>query len=78
MQYKTTREEVELSEEPGTNSTEATVTAIMTTAISKVPLTSFCLLPSPVGRGQVISEQEMEISRSSLSSDSTFVNLPMY
>lgn len=54
MQYKTTREEVELSEEPGTNSTEATVTAIMTTATSKVPLTSFGLLPSPVGGGQVV------------------------
>ncbi|OWK01277.1 SLC1A1, partial [Cervus elaphus hippelaphus] len=34
-EYKTTREEVKLSEEPGTNSTEASVTAIMTTAISK-------------------------------------------
>ena len=78
MQYKTTREEVKLSEEPGTNSTEASVTAIMTTAISKVPLTSFCLLPSPICRGQVMSEQEMETSRSSLFLDSTFVNLPMY
>ncbi|KAM9675465.1 excitatory amino acid transporter 3 isoform 2-T2 [Dama dama] len=35
QQYKTTREEVKLSEEPGTNSTEVSVTAIMTTAISK-------------------------------------------
>ncbi|KAM7240982.1 hypothetical protein CapIbe_007554 [Capra ibex] len=35
QQYKTTREEVKLSEEPGTNSTEASVTVIMTTAISK-------------------------------------------
>uniref|UniRef100_A0A452F5A2 Amino acid transporter n=1 Tax=Capra hircus TaxID=9925 RepID=A0A452F5A2_CAPHI len=35
QQYKTTREEVKLSEEPGTNRTEASVTVIMTTAISK-------------------------------------------
>ncbi|XP_032491930.1 excitatory amino acid transporter 3 isoform X1 [Phocoena sinus] len=35
QQYKTTREEVKRPNEPGTNRTEASVTAIMTTAISK-------------------------------------------
>eukprot|EP00069_Balaena_mysticetus_P016292 bmy_09761T0 len=35
QQYKTTREEVKRPDEPGTNRTEASVTAIMTTAISK-------------------------------------------
>lgn len=35
QQYKTTREEVETSSEPGVNTTEASVTAVMTTAVSK-------------------------------------------
>ena len=78
VQYKTTREEVKRPDEPGTNRTEASVTAVMTTAISKVPFPSCCLLPSLVGRGRAMSEQEMELSRSSPFAGSTFVNSPTH
>lgn len=49
MQYKTKREEVSSPSEPGMNMTEASVTAIMTTAISKVPCH---LRPFPNRQGQ--------------------------
>lgn len=48
MQYKTKREEVNTASEPGTNVTEAPVTAIMTTAVSKVPCRP-CPFPSRQG-----------------------------
>lgn len=48
MQYKTKREEVNTASDPGTNVTEAPVTAIMTTAVSKVPCRP-CPFPSRQG-----------------------------